>query len=94
MKVYCLYITQTSDLEVFPPRVPIISEDRQKVVDALKDFVENEKRECDYLVNGTDWTIESDTETRFTAYEEGRYLENHVEAVVLEKELGELDWSC
>ena len=94
MKVYCLLITQTSDMEVFVPRIPIVSEDKDKVLKAFKEFVENEKKEMDDELNGGSWVIANDTDEWFEAYEDGRYVENHVEASVLEKELDVLDWSC
>jgi hypothetical protein len=92
MKVYCLLITQTYDFEVFPARIPIVSTDKQKVIDALKVFADGEKSEIKEKVDNGEWIIENDTDEWFEAYEDGRYSENHSLAVIIEREMDVLDW--
>lgn len=94
MRVWSLLITQTSKMEVFQPRIPIVSDNYQKVLDAFNEFVESEKADLKDEIDSLDWTVEADEEGWFEAYESGRYSENHVLALIIESELGELDWSC
>lgn len=88
MKIFCLLVTGTRNGEVYNPRIPIVSNDIKKVQETLKGFANAAKNELD-----DNWVIETDEEGWFKAYERNNYLENHVVALIFDKNLDELDWS-
>lgn len=92
MKVFCLVITQTSDSEVASPRIPIISNDVRKVQEVLKDFIDNTKEVFKEELKDGSWIIEADDEGWFEIYEAGRYSENHILALIYDRNLEELNW--
>lgn len=88
MKIFCLLITGTRNGEEYNPRIPIVSNDVRKVQETLKGFANSAKNELD-----DNWVIEADEEGWFEAYERNNYLENHVLALIFDKNLDELDWN-
>lgn len=88
MKIFCLLITGTRNGEVYNPRIPIVSNDVRKVQETLKGFADAAKNELD-----DNWVIEADEEGWFEAHERNNYLENHVLALIFDKNLDELDWN-
>ena len=94
MKIFCLLITQTSNSEVFNPRIPIVSNDVCTVQKALREFAEDEKYILrDKLEDGS-WVIEADEDGWFEVYEDGYYNQNHTLALIIDKNLDELDCGC
>lgn len=88
MKIFCLLITGTRNGEVYNPRIPIVSNDVKKVQETLKGFANSAKNQLD-----DNWVIDADEEGWFEAYERNNYLENHVLALIFDKNLDELDWN-
>ena len=87
MKVYCLLIEETSHCEVFETRIPIVSTDYDKVKSAFDEFLEDNKT---YY---KDFIVEMETEDCYIAYENGRYIENHINIQIMERELDVLNWN-
>ena len=93
MKMFCLLITETYKGEVFNPRIPIVSNDIRMAQAALKEFADATKKEFKEKLKNGDWTIEADEDGWFEAYQSGNYLENNVLALIIDKNLDELNWS-
>jgi len=94
MKLFCLLITQVCNSEVLNPRIPIVSNDVRVAQKALREFAEDEKYIYrDKLEDGS-WVIEADEDGWFEIYEDGFYPDNHVLALIIERNLDELDWGC
>lgn len=88
MKIFCLLVTGTRNGEEYNPRIPIVSNDVRKVQETLKGFANAAKNKLD-----DNWIIEADEEDCFKAHEQNNYLENHVLALIFDKNLDELDRS-
>lgn len=93
MKVFCLVITHTYDSKVLNPRIPIISNDVRKVQEVLKDFVNTVKDVFKEEIKNGRWIIEANEDGWFEIYEAGRYSENHILALIYDRNLEELNWS-
>lgn len=71
-----------SSFEVYP--YTNIESAKRKLKEIVDEFKAN-----DELANSEDCVIETDGFTEFTAYEEGRYCENHLSVYITKKKIEE-----
>lgn len=80
-KVYVVLMEHVSDFERVDFELKIFKE-KESAKDYFKAFVGKIKEDYDIL----DFVIEED-ENSFSAYEDGRYIENHIDIELIEKEI-------
>ena len=83
MKVYALLIERMIDMEGFMPEIPLISDNPEQIKALFKKVTDTE-REC---AKEAQWTVDTDTEDTFMAYEPYYYNSNHILVKIIEQEL-------
>lgn len=81
-KIYIVVVHQVDDFaELVLSTKPFLSSDKAK--EYFNSIVEDERN----YVNKKDWEIETDTDTCFCAFEDGKYSENHSFVELREEEI-------